>query len=55
MGEAAMVSEPEDWIFEISYDVDVRCFGRQCHGGGGQSRLAIETGASQASTSEKVS
>ena len=55
MGEAAMMSEAEDRIFEVSEDVDIRRFRRQRHRSRGQRRLPVEPGTGKAGSSKKVS
>ena len=55
MGEAAMVGEAEDGIFEVPDDVDIGSFRRQRHGGCGQCCLTIEPGTRQAGAGQKVS
>ncbi len=54
MREAAMVSESEDRAFKSRQYVEIRRFGRQRHGRGGKSGLAIKSSAGKACASQKV-
>jgi hypothetical protein len=55
MSEAAMMGEAEDRAFEIAEDIEIRRFRGQRGSGRGQSRPAIQPGASQACAGEEVS
>jgi hypothetical protein len=54
MGESAVMAQAKTRASELGDDIQVRRFGGQTHGGGGQSCLAIESCASEASAEQKV-
>jgi hypothetical protein len=55
MRESAMVCESKYWAAESTKHIEVGRLSGQRHGGGRERGFAIESGASQASASEKMS
>jgi hypothetical protein len=50
-----VMGEAKNAALELAEDVQVWCFGGQCHRSCGKSRLAIESGSSYARAGQKVS
>ena len=54
MGEAAVMGESIDRAFECADDIQIRRFGRQGHSRGGESSLAVESGAGEAGSGQEM-
>ena len=54
MGESAMMGEAEHSTLEIGEHIKIGGFRGQAHGGGCQSSLAIEAGASETCSGKKM-
>ena len=54
MCEPAMMPQPESTLAELTDHIQIRRFGGQTHGSGGQSRLAVEPGAPEARAGQEV-
>ncbi len=54
MRRPAMTGETGDRAFGVGHEIQVGSLRRQRHGDGGERRLAVEAGARQAGSGEKV-